>query len=267
MRGLSLALALSLAGVVSQPALSRAQEAEAPAEEAATPSSFEEVREQGILYFKKDRYPQAKAQLDKAYKMKGGDTDFTTVYYRGRTAYKLLVLETAFQMAEKAKTLAGEDERKKKMVEEWVTEMQGLYGGVTIKAAAGETNTEGRVFLESKTGIINKEKKQAFLSIRERFRSTDVQVPTTIYLPYGDYTANNVPFAIVQGEPTPTVELFLQVVKRETEGGGNVWLYAGIAGGVAIAAGVAAYFLLAEEDQTKVDQRANVVFQALRDRP
>ena len=41
----------------------------------------------------------------------------------------------------------------------------------------------------------------------------------------------------------------------------------GIAGGVAIAADVAAYFLLAEDDQTKVDQRANVVLQALRERP
>jgi hypothetical protein len=263
MRGQSLAVAVGLWAAFSPTLAVRAQEAE----QDAPASSFEEVREQGILYFKKDRTLQAKSQLDRAYKMKGGDADFTTVFYRGRSAYKLLILETAFAMADKAKVLAGEDARKTKMVEEWVQEMQGLYGGVTIKPAAGETNTEGRVFLEAKTGIINKEKKQAFLSIRERFRSTDVQVPTTIYLPYGDYTANNVPFAINQGEPTPTVELFLQVVKRENEGGSNVWLYAGIAGGVAIAAGVAAYFLLAEDDQTKVDQRANVVLQALRERP
>jgi len=264
MRGLYLATVVSV-GAIFSPALSvRAQEA---TEEAPAASSFEEVREQGILYFKKDRFPQAKSQFDRAYKMKGGDTDFTTVYYRGRTAYKLLILETAFAMADKAKTLAGEEARKQKMVEEWQEDMRGLYGGVTIKAAPGETNTEGRVFLEAVTGIINKEKKQAFLSIRERFRSTDVRVPTTIYLPYGDYTANNVPFALTQGEPQPTVELFLQVVRRESDGGSSVWLYAGIAGGVAIAAGVAAFFLLAEEDQTKVDQRANVVLQAARERP
>jgi hypothetical protein len=264
MRGFYLATVASVGSALLPALPARAQEA---AEEAPAASSFEEVREQGILYFKKDRFPQSKSQLDRAYKMKGGDADFTTVYYRGRAAYKLLVLETAFAMAEKAKALAGEDARKQKMVEEWQQEMQGLYGGVTIKAAAGETNTEGRVFLEAKTGIINKEKKQTFLSIRERFRSTDVQVPTTIYLPYGDYTANNVPFALAQGEPQPTVELFLQVVKRESDGGSNVWLYAGIAGGVAIAAGVAAFFLLAEDDQTKVDQRASVVLQAARERP
>ncbi len=264
MRGVSLAMAIGLA---VQPFLTVPVRADEPAQEegGAASSSFEEVREQGILYFKKDRFPQAKAQFDRAYKMKGGDKDFTTVYYRGRTAYKMLILELAQQMADQAKTLAGEDTRKQKLVEEFSQEMQGLYGGVTIKAAQGETNTEGRVFLEAKTGIINKEKKQAFLSIRERFRSTDVQVPTAIYLPYGDYTANNVPFTLVQGEPAPTVELFLQVVKREAEDGGNAWLYAGIAGGVAVAAGVTAYFLLAGDSQTKIDQRANVVLQSLRE--
>lgn len=263
MRGRYLAIAVGLWTPGLPVGSAWAQESE---EEPAA-ASFEELREQGILYFKKDRFPQAKSQLDRAYKMKGGDADFSTVFFRGRTAYKLLILETAFAMADKAKVLAGEDARKQKQVEEWSQEMAGLYGGVTIKGAAGETNTEGRVFLEAKTGIINKDKKQAFLSIRERFRSTDVQVPTTLYLPYGDYTANNVPFALTQGEPTPTVELFLQVVQREAEGGSNVWLYAGIGGGVAIAAGVAAYFLLAGDDQTKVDQRASVVLQALRERP
>ena len=230
--------------------------------------TLEEVRDQGLLYFKKDRFKQAKSEFDRGYKMPGGDADFSIVFYRGRSAYKLLVLEQAFEMAEKARALAGEDTRKQKLVEEWTTEMNGLFGGVTIKAAGGETNTEGRVFLEAKTGIINKEKKQAFLSIRERFRTTDVCVPTTIYLPYGDYTANNVPFTIVQGEPVPTVELFLQVVQKEGEGGGSrKWLIVGIAGGVAVAAGVAAFFLLSAEDETRVDQRTRVVLQTLEGRP
>jgi hypothetical protein len=170
-------------------------------------------------------------------------------------------------MADKARALAGEDTRKQRLVEEWTTEMLSLFGGVTIKAATGETNTEGRVFLEAKTGIINKEKKQAFMSIRERFRSTDVRVPTTIYLPYGDYTANNVPFTLVQGEQSPTVELFLQVVQRAAEGGGRKWLYVGIAGGAAVAAGVAAFFLLSAEDETRTDQRTRVVLQTLEGRP
>jgi hypothetical protein len=94
-----------------------------------------------------------------------------------------------------------------------------------------------------------------------------VRVPTTIYLPYGDYTANNVPFTLVQGEPSPTVELFLQVVQRTAEGGGRKWLYVGIGGGAAVAAGVAAFFLLSAEDETRTDQRTRVVLQTLEGRP
>ena len=243
---------------------------EPPSEEASaddsTGGSFEESREQGILYFKKERYKQSKASLDRAYKSKGGDKDFGTVFHRGRAAFKLLILEQAFQMADKALILAGEDARKLRVLEEWTTEMKTLFGGVTIKAAQGETNSEGRVFLEAKTGIINKEKKQAFLSIRERFRTTDVQVPTTIYLPFGEYTGNNVPFAIVEGEPAPTVELFLQVVRGKEGDDSGLLLYAGIGGAVAVAAGVAAFFLLSDDQKPRTEQQARLVFQSLTER-
>lgn len=206
-----------------------------------------EVRDQGILYYKKEHYRPAKDQLDQAYRMPGGDRDFLTVFYRGQAAYKLLLLEVAFEMAHKARELAGDDKRKAEAVDAFLREMSSLYGGVTIKPAKGETNTEGRIFLEAKTGIINREKKQRFMSIRERFRSVNVQLPTTIYLPYGDYLANNVPFSVVQGEPPPTVELYLQVVRDEVPQESNTWLYVGIGAGVAAAAGVAAFFLLPEE--------------------
>jgi hypothetical protein len=218
------------------------------APERASAQSLEETRDQGILYFKKERFRPAKDQLDRAYKMPGGDKDFATVFYRAQAAYKLLLLEVAFEMAEKAKALAGEDKNKAEKVDALVQEMSDLYGGVTIKPAQGETNTEGRIFLETKTGIINKEKKQTFMSIRERFRSVNVRLPATIYLPYGDYLANNVPFSLVQGEPPPTVELYLQVVRDDTAPeDSNTWLYVGIGAGVAAAAGVAAFFLLRDD--------------------
>lgn len=221
---------------------------------AAQAQGLEAARDQGILYFKKDHFRPAMAQLDKAYAAPGGKEDFLTVYYRSRTAYKLLLLEVAFEMANQAKALAGEDEKKQVKIDEFLGEMGGLYGGVTIKPAEGETNKEGRIFLEAKTGIINREKKARFMSIRERFRTTDIKVPTTIYLPYGEYLANNVPFAVVQGEDPPTVEVFLQVVQKEVEAGMSPWIYVGIAGGVAVAAGVVAVLLLSE-DTTVVEDR------------
>jgi hypothetical protein len=235
MRALPLALLLAIA--VLAPGLAAAQS-----------GGLEETRDQGVLYFKKELFRPAKDQFDRAYHMPGGDKDFLTVFYRAQAAYKLLLLEVAFEMANKAKDLAGDDKGKAEKVEALLHEMDDLYGGVTIKPAKGETNTEGRIFLEAKTGIINKEKKQIFMSIRERFRSVNVRLPATIYLPYGDYLANNVPFTLEKGQPQPTVELYLQVVQEKKDDDGNTWVWVGVGAGVAAAAGVAAYFLLSGED-------------------
>jgi hypothetical protein len=232
------ALAIGGVGLPLTPALAQATQ------------TLEDVRDQGILYFKKDHLKQAKAMLDRAYAMPNGPSDFLTVYFRARTAYKLLLLEQAFEMGRKAETLVGDDEKKKATVTELLTEMSSLYGGVTFTAAKGETNKKGRIFFEAKTGIINKDKKQRFNAIRERYRSTDIELPTTIYLPYGAYTANKVPFALKQGEEPPEVEIFLQVVV--SEGGADdsaLWWWVGIGSGIAaVGLGVGAYFLFQEPD-------------------
>ena len=102
-----------------------------------------------------------------------------------------------------------------------------LFGKVTFKAAKGETNAQGRIFFETKTGIINKKKRTRFMSIRERFRSTDVSLPTTVYLPYGQYLANKVPFTLKEGKKTEPVEIYLQVQARSEK---KTWLWVGVGG-------------------------------------
>lgn len=230
-------------------------------------TTHEEIRDQGILYQRKKRHKQAKAALDKAYAMPEGPTDFKTVFYRGEAAYKLLLLEDAFEMTAAAAKLA-EGERQKAEVLELQTELDSLFGKVTFKAAPGETNSQGRIFFESKTGIINRKKKALFGEIRERFRTTDIALPTSAYLPYGEYTANKVPFSIVQGEPAPELEIYLQVQTGVAaggggggDGGGSGWMWVGLgAGTVAVAAiGVAAVVLATPEaekpDQTRINPR------------
>ncbi len=216
-----------------------------------------EIRDQGILYQRKKRHKQAKAALDRAYEMPEGPTDFKTVFYRGEAAYKLLLLEDAFEMTAAAGKLA-EGEREKAAVLELQTELDSLFGKATFKAAPGETNAKGRIFFESKTGIINRRKKAQFNEIRERFRSTDIALPTSVYLPYGEYTANKVPFALVQGEPAPALEIYLQVqggaAVADGEGGSG-WMWVGIgAGAVAAAAiGVSAALFFEPEPERRVN--------------
>ena len=58
--------------------------------------SFEELRDQGVLYFRKKRFKQAYRALKEAVKMPKGSDDFKAHYNLARTAAKMLLLEEAF---------------------------------------------------------------------------------------------------------------------------------------------------------------------------
>jgi len=226
----------------------------APPVAMAQSASLEQLRARGRAYHKRGMYKQAMSMFDKAYGTKSGSKDFETVIYRARTAYALLLLETAFEMAEKAEEIA-DGNRETRSARELKSEMTGLYGPVRVKAEQGETNAKGRIFFETKTGLINKEKKARFEAIQERFRGTDIALPRTVFLPYGKYTANNVPFEIVQGQPMPTVSVFLQVRQDEEDDDSALWWYVGAGGAAAIALGVGAIVLFAEPDPERVETR------------
>ena len=209
---------------------------------------FEQTKRQGITYFNNNMYPLARQQFDLAYQTAEGKNDFVVVYYRGFLAERDLRLEVAFEMAEMAITLGNNDEEKAQ-AQQLLDQLKGRFGYVKISPAAEETNKQGRIYLETKRRIINKQKREQFESIRMRFRSMDVTVPTKIYLPYGRYTANNVPFEIKRNsDKVPEVSLFLHIIKNEKDqSGGNAWLYTGIGVTGATLIGVGAYFLLKPE--------------------
>ncbi|MEE2788295.1 MAG: hypothetical protein VX589_13210 [Myxococcota bacterium] len=227
--------------------------------EQRTQMSLEELTDQGRLYVRKGRYKPAYRVLTKAYKRPGGPEDFRTVYNRGIAAQQILLLEVAFEMSEKAEQLAGASEKRTDAVKALKNELNRLYGRLDVKLAPGETNQVGRIFLESKTGILNPKKRTVFQSIRERFRATDVTLPTTIYLPHGGYTANNVPLVIEQNK-VATVEVYLQIQRKPVAavgGGVNRWWLAGVGAAAVIATSVGAYFLLADDSPETID-RINV---------
>ena len=214
--------------------------------------TLEDVRDQGVLYFNKNLFKQARVFLDRAWKMPGGREDVRTAYYRASTYFKLLVIEEAFATGEIAEKLAGDNARYKRRVGELMGEMRGLFGAVTLKAAEGETNAKGRIFFEAQTGIINRAKKKRFMAIRERFRTTDIKLPITVYLPWGQYTANKVPFKLVQGEDAPVLEIFLQVDRTNDPKGGGLstmqWVWIGVGGAALVAGAVTAGILLQEPE-------------------
>jgi len=210
---------------------------------------MEDARDQGVLYYRKKRFKQAMPLLDKAFGMPGGSQDFSVAFYRSRTALRLLLLEQAFEMASLATTLAGDDRRRVANSKELQTELDSLFGKLTLKAAEGETNAKGRIFFETKTGIINREKKKQFTAIQQRFKTTDITLPTTVYLPFGEYLANKVPVSIAQGEPAPEIEIFLQVTKGEDDDSNTLlWVGIGVGTAAAVGLGVGAFLLFGQDE-------------------
>lgn len=243
-RRITLSLALALPLALGPVAAAVAQQ---------TGGRLAETRDQGVLYYKKKRFKQARRYLDKAYALKGGPGDFPTVYYRGMTAFELGFVDLAHEMVTVAERLAVDDRRKRR-VQDLANRIRGLYGPVTFKPSPNESNRRGRIFFEAKTGIINKEKKERFAALQERYRTTSVTLPATLMLPYGDYTANGIPFAVVEGaEKPPTVEIFLQVAEDEGGDGagvdGTTWLWIGAGAAVAVGLGVGAALLLGGDDE------------------
>ncbi len=217
-------------------------------------SSFDELRDQGLLYQRKKRTKLAYRFLTRAYKAEGGKADFKTVYNRGAVAHELLLLEIAFEMLDEAKLLIGDSKRRKRDAAELEVLLNSLYGRLKIEPAPGETNRKGRIFFESQVRIINKKKRTLFKKIRERFRATELSIPTTVYLPHGRFTANNVPVEIAEGE-TATAHIYLQVDRTPANAGGlNGWWVAGVGAATAIASTFGAYFLFADREPTTVRQ-------------
>ena len=211
---------------------------------------FERAKQQGITYFTKKMIPLAVEQFDLAYSTPLGRADFVVIYYRGYLAKQQLKLEKAFEMAELAVALSDKGSKENAQAQQLLDELKGQFNYVNIKPAEQETNRQGRIYLETKRRIINKQKREQFESIRLRFRSNDVTIPTKIYLPYGKYTANNVPFEIKRNsEEVPEVSVFLAIIKDTTAANDNTMLYTGLGITGAAVLGLGAYLLLKPEDQ------------------
>ncbi len=219
-------------------------------------TTFDELRDQGLLYARKRRPKLAMQSLNQAYAMPEGRADFKTVFHRGVVARDLLLIELAHEMAEEAEPLVGDNTRFRRDLSEFKGELNDLYGAVQVEPAQGETNRTGRIFIESQTGILNRNKRELFQSIRERFRASEITIPAKIYLPHGNYTANNVPVS-VSADTVATAQVYLQIQKdlaAVSSGGVDTWWLAGTGAAAAIVGGVSAYFLLRDDAPKQVDR-------------
>jgi hypothetical protein len=235
------------------------EDARPPPKSSGGAKAFKPIRDQGIHYFRRKLYPAARVKLEQADRMKGGGEDFRTQFFLGKLYYEQMILERAFPRGRKAVELASDDHGRKQ-AKALLRRMEDFFAGVTIVQAEEQEGQveEGYIHLEDKGGLINVKKKEAFKKIRERFKATAVRLPTTIYLPFGKYTANLAPFQIKKGE---TAEATTYLYKPDSEGI-SAWWYVG--GGAVLIGGATAAVLLmtGEEPDRTIKPQGSLPFES-----
>ncbi len=246
----ALTIALGAASAVALPA----GVAQADDDQAAEEAAFQASRRQGQAYLRRKMWPMAQLEFAKAKELPGGRKDFRTRFGLAKSCWEQLIVETAVEEARVAVGLADEDKPKERARAEALRDrIEEFFSGVEVvqdKRQKGQV-TKGIIHLEVVGGLINRKKKEQFERIRQRFAKTPVELPTGIWLPFGDYKANGAPFSIRQGETAEAVT-FLYLPDDARAGYGWWWW---VGGGVAVAGVATAAALILAGDADPPEER------------
>ena len=246
-RRLRLACLVGLVGLIPGRVLAEGGgQAEIPQLGTLSPG-VEHSRDQAVLYLRHGKFAPALRLLTRVYKTPAGRTDFLTVSSRGRAAFELKDIELAGKMVLEAERLAQND-RDKGRVEELKAMIQAEYGSVLVGAADGEQNRRGRLFLSAESQLINRSKRELVQSVRTRLQARSVTLPTVLFLPYGQYRLNGVPFSIDEGQPRTDVSVFLRLHADEEVANRRTWWLVGSSVAAVAIVGVASFMLFQEPE-------------------
>ncbi len=94
-------------------------------------------------------------------------------------------------------------------------EIRADYGQVRVFPAStgrgGGGHLRGRLYLHARRGLIGLTKKRAFAEAQSALTARERPYPATIYLPWGAYLANGVPFDHKRGEETQVTAPFPRI--------------------------------------------------------
>ncbi len=254
MRALPTAVAILalIAPVATAPQVARAQDG-APTVDV----EFDAARRQGVAYMRRKLWPLAHLEFATARDLPGGRKDFTTRFGLAKAAWELLIVEEAVKEARVAVGLADPERPKDKAKAEALRDrIEEFFSGVTVVQDSRQKGqvTRGIVHLEVVGGLINRKKKDRFARIRERFAQTPVELPATIWLPFGEYKANGAPFSIRRGETAEAVTfLFLPDSERDA----SAWWW-WVGGGVAVAGVATAAAVLMFAGDEREERRVEI---------
>lgn len=222
----------------------------APVSGMASPvRSYEQQLEQVRLYINNEMYEAARTELLKLSQSKSGQQDERVYIALAKVTYKLHQITMALSYLRTARSLAKVPQAKEKLsslYEQWLS----TYGLVRFEPA--DQVQRGIVNLSRKRKLINKER-QAALEYAQKALKKGVDLPLSLYLPYGHYSANGTSFKLKRNAPTPIVELMLvpmaEPQKQPSSSHANQhWLYIGFGSAAVVALGIVAYSLSQDEE-------------------
>ena len=116
-----------------------------------------------------------------------------------------------------------------------------------VEAAEEEQNRRGRLFLSAESQLINRFSASC-QSVRTRLQARSVTLPTVLFLPYGQYRLNGVPFSIDEGQPRTDVSVFLRLHADEEVANRRTWWLVGSSVAAVAIVGVASFMLFQKPD-------------------
>ena len=213
---------------------------------------YEQQLEQVRLYINNKMYEAARTELVKLSQSSNGQKDERVYIALAKVSYKLKHITKALNYLRTARKLTNEIEAKKKLsslYEQWLN----TYGLVRFEPA--NQVQQGKIDLIRNRKLINKER-QAALEYAQDSLKSDIKLPVSLYLPYGNYTANGTSFKLKRNQPTPIVEVMLMPLakpkaKTSSKPSNKRWLYVGLGSIALVGLGALAYSLSQEEAPPK----------------
>ena len=192
-------------------------------------------------------YEAAKGELERLMLTDRGQNDERVYTALAKVNYKLHFITEALSYLRKARQLSKNSKARESLsalYEQWLS----AYGLVRFEPI--DQVSRGTVELQRTRKLINKQRQAAYKKTQELL-SQPVNLPLSLYLPYGAYIANGVHFKVERNRSAPIVDLMLTPattpVKKEHEYTKIPWVYVGIGAVTILGAGLSVYFLSQED--------------------
>jgi len=210
----------------------------------AVPLSYQQRVHQAERYVEGKLYEQAVKELKELERSPEGSQDVRVSELLSLAYYHSNDINKALYYLRQARQLTADEGLRARLTQHY---QQWIKAFGLVQFASLTPTTSGAIELNAERKILNPKRRAAF-KIAQRQLRRGVTLPLSMYLPFGSYVANSVPFQLKPSLPPPSVELSLIPVKGEAVSTKtSKWVYITLGGVALIATAVGGYYLLSSQ--------------------